>query len=96
MSDVINGAVEVLQAKLAGNSIGATVKFQIEGEGSIIVDSDGVYAGDDDAQCTLTADADTFQAIMDGSLNATAAFMTGKLSVDGDMGVAMQLGALLS
>jgi putative sterol carrier protein len=45
---------------------------------------------------TLTADAETFRAILDGSLNPTAAFMTGKLAVDGDMGAAMRLGAVLS
>ena len=37
-----------------------------------------------------------FQAIFDGDLNATSAFMTGKLSVDGDMGMAMKLAAVLA
>ncbi len=96
MSDVISGAVEALTAKLGGQTIDSTVKFRIEGEGAIMVDEDGVHAGDDEADCTLSADADTFAAIMDGNLNATAAFMTGKLSVDGDMGVAMKLGAILA
>ena len=31
-----------------------------------------------------------------GKSNPTAAFMSGKLSVDGDMGKAMQLGAALA
>jgi len=44
----------------------------------------------------LTADAETFQGIFAGSVNPTAAFMMGKLTVDGDMGLAMQLGAVLS
>jgi putative sterol carrier protein len=96
MSDVINGAVKALQAKLGDGGFDSSVKFTIEGEGSVVVDSDGARAGDDDTDCTLTADADTFQSMMDGSLNPTAAFMTGKLSVDGDMGVAMKLGALLA
>ena len=96
MSDVINGAVEALQAKLGDSGFDSSVKFTIEGEGSVVVDSDGVRAGDEEVACTLSADSDTFQSIMDGSLNPTAAFMTGKLSVDGDMGVAMKLGALLA
>ncbi len=95
MSEVIEGAVEALKEKLGDDGFDATVKFSIEGEGSVIVDGDGVRAGDDDADCTLSADVDTFQAIMEGNLNPTAAFMTGKLSVDGDMGVAMRLGAVL-
>jgi putative sterol carrier protein len=95
MSDIIAGAVEALTEKL-GDGFDRSVKFEITGEGSVIVDSDGVRAGDGDADCTLTADAETFQAMMEGNLNPTAAFMTGKLSVDGDMGVAMKLGALLA
>ncbi len=96
MSDVIGGAVEALQGRLGDGGFDSIVKFEIEGEGGIIVDGDGVRAGDDDAECTLSADADTFQQIMDGSLNPTAAFMTGKLTVDGDMGLAMKLGAILA
>lgn len=96
MSDVLEGAVTALTARMEGADFDQSVKFTIEDEGSVIVDADGVRIGDDDADCTLTASADTFEAMMDGSLNPTAAFMTGKLSVDGDMGVAMKLGALLA
>lgn len=95
MSDVINQAVEALSAKLDGGFDGS-VKFNIEGEGSIIVDQSGVRAGDDDTDCTMTADADTFEAILSGDQNPTAAFMSGKLTVDGDMGTAMKLGSVLS
>ena len=42
-----------------------------------------------------TADAETFQDILNGDLDATSAFMSGRLSVDGDMGTAMQLAGLL-
>ena len=65
------------------------------GEGAIMVDADGVRAGDEDADVTLTADADVFREILEGDLNPTSAFMTGKLSVGGDMGLAMRLGSLL-
>jgi len=92
MSDVIEAAVAALNDKIEGGFDGSA-KFVIEDEGSIIVDSDGVRASDDDAEVTLTADLETFKAMMDGELNPTAAFMTGKLSVDGDMGLAMKLGA---
>lgn len=95
MSDVVNQAVEALNAKMDGGFDG-TAKFVIEGEGSLIIDGDGVRAGDDDADVTLTADTDTFKSILDGDLNPTAAFMTGKLSVDGDMGAAMKLASVLT
>ena len=42
------------------------------------------------------ADADTFQGMLSGDVNPTSAFMTGGLKIDGDMGTAMKLGAILS
>lgn len=95
MSDVINAAVEALNAKLGGAGFDGSAKFVINGEGSIMMDGEGARASDDDADVTMTADADVFQAILEGAENPTAAFMTGKLSVDGDMGLAMKLAGVL-
>lgn len=95
MSDVITEAVAALNAKMDGGFDG-TAKFDLQGEGTIMMDSDGARAGDGDAEVTLSADADTFKAILDGEQNPTTAFMTGKLSVDGDMGLAMKLAGVLS
>lgn len=94
MSEMINSAVEALSAKLSG-AFDGVAKFVIEGEGALVIEGDTVRAGDDDADVTMTASADVFQQIMAGDLNPTAAFMGGQLSVDGDMGKAMQLGGLL-
>lgn len=95
MSAIIDAAVAALSDKLSGGFAGIA-KFVIPGEGSIVLDGNGVRAGDDDADVTLTADADVFQQILSGDLNPTSAFMTGKLAVDGNMGLAMQLGSALS
>jgi len=95
MSDVINAAVEALNAKLGGAGFDGSAKFVINGEGSIMMDGEGARASDDDADVTMTAEADVFQAILEGEQNPTAAFMTGKLSVDGDMGLAMKLAGVL-
>lgn len=95
MSDIIAKAVEALNERLDGEFDGSA-KFVIEDEGSIIIDADGARASDDEADVTLSADVDTFKAILVGDLNATSAFMTGKLSLDGDMGMAMKLGSVLS
>ncbi len=94
MSDVIKAAVAKLNEKMDGGFDG-TAKFAIEGEGAIMMDENGARAGDDDADVTLSADAETFAEILDGSLNPTSAFMSGRLAVDGDMGLAMKLGAVL-
>ena len=95
MSDVINAAVSALNDKLGGADFDGSAKFMIEGEGAVVIDSSGARASDEEADVTLTADVDTFQSMMTGDLNPTAAFMSGKLSVDGDMGMAMKLGSIL-
>ena len=96
MSDILSGAVTKLNEKLAGAAFAGTAKFEIADEGSIIVDGDGARAEDGPADVTMSADAETFQAIIAGETDPTAAFMTGKLTVDGDMGMAMQLAAALA
>lgn len=96
MSDVINHAVAALNEKLGAGAFDGTAKFVIEGEGAIMLDSGGARAGDEEADVTMTADADTFRDILDGNQNPTAAFMTGKLKIDGDMGAAMRLAPALS
>ncbi|MEM6619548.1 MAG: SCP2 sterol-binding domain-containing protein [Pseudomonadota bacterium] len=95
MSDVISQAVEALKAKV-GDGFSGSIKVVIEGEGALMIDGEGVRAADEEASCTLTADAETFQGMLTGDVNPTTAFMTGKLTVDGDMGQAMQLGSVLS
>ena len=96
MSDIVNQAVAELNAKVAGSDFDGTAKFDIEGEGSVVIDSSGARASDEETDVTLSADAETFQDILSGDLNPTSAFMTGKLKVDGDMGMAMKLATVLA
>lgn len=96
MSDVIDQAVNALNEKLSGSGFDGTAKFVIEGEGAIMLDGDGARAGDDAAEVTMLADTDTFREILDGSLNPTSAVMSGRLTIEGDMGVAMRLAPALS
>ncbi|HEX2293308.1 MAG TPA: SCP2 sterol-binding domain-containing protein [Gaiellaceae bacterium] len=69
--------------------------FEIDGAGTWKVDVDdgkvSVAEGGGDADATIAASEDTFQQIASGDLNATTAYMTGKLKVRGDMGAAMKL-----
>ena len=96
MSDIVNAAVEALNKRLDGQGFDGVAKFVIEGEGNIVIDENGARAGDEPADVTLTANTDTFQQILEGDLNPTSAFMSGRLAVDGDMGAAMRLGGVLS
>lgn len=94
MSDVISEAVSQLSDKI-GTGFDGCAKFVVEDEGCIMIDSAGVRAADETSDVTLTASTETFKAILDGEMNPTSAFMTGKLSVDGDMGAAMKLAGVL-
>lgn len=94
MSDSIDEAVKALSARI--DDFDGNAKFVFGEEGTIMLDSSGARAGDGEADVTLTAEPDTFRAIFEGELDPTAAFMSGKLSVDGDMGQAMKLAGALS
>jgi len=94
---LIDGAVAALTEKMGDEVFDAgSSKFEIEGEGAIMIDASGVHAGDGEADVTLKADSDTFHGVLSGDVNPTTAFMTGKLTVDGDMGLAMKLAGILA
>ena len=48
-----------------------------------------------DAKCTVAAVDQDFLAIVNGKLNAQMAFMSGKLKIQGDMGLALKLQQIL-
>jgi putative sterol carrier protein len=81
------------EAKTAGMT--NSYVFEIDGAGTWKVDVDDgkvtVTEGGGDADTTISASDETFQKIAAGEQNATAAYMTGKLKIKGDMGAAMKL-----
>lgn len=91
MSTLLNEALQAVSEKLGDQELPGTVKFTLNGEGSIVVDATGARISDDETDVTLSADADVFKDILEGNLGATGAFMSGRLSIDGNMGIAMQL-----
>ena len=95
MSEIMTHAIKALSERLSDGFDG-TAKFEIEGEGSIMVDENGVREGDDEADVTMIASVETFQGIIEGDVNPTMAFMSGKLRIEGNMGMAMKLGSALS
>lgn len=95
MSVLIDTAIERLQARV-GTFDEGTAKFVMPGEGAIMLDPQGIRAGDEEADVTLTATPEVFRAILEGEMNPTSAFMSGKLTIDGSMGLALKLGAALA
>jgi putative sterol carrier protein len=96
MSQILNQARDVLTQKLDGGVFDGSAKFSIAGEGALILDLEGVRISDEPADVTLSATAEVFEDILAGTQNPTSAFMSGKLLVEGDMGLAMRLAGFLS
>ena len=75
------------------------VKFDFTDDGVIFVDGTEtpplISHEDKEAECTLKCSIDTFEGFMNGTADPTMAFMTGKLKVDGSMGIAMKLNAII-
>jgi putative sterol carrier protein len=80
-------------AKTAG--MNNSYVFDIEGAGTWTVKvADGtvtVDEGDTGGDCTISTTAETFEKVVKGEQNPTAAYMSGKLKIKGDMGAAMKL-----
>ena len=58
-------------------------------------ESNEVTDEDGDAACTITTDMETFKGMYDKSVSPQAAFMTGKIKIAGDMGIALKLQSVI-
>ena len=80
-------------SRLAG--IRQTYLFDVEGQGCWLVDVRDdkltVTEGPQPADVTIKTSGETFEKIVKGDQNATTAYMTGKLRIEGDLGAAMKL-----
>lgn len=94
----LTGAMQDRVAK-QGAIAGKVVIFDFGGDGLIRLDGKAEPASvsndDGDADCRVRITLDDFADIADGKQNPQMAFMTGKIKVEGDLGIAMQLGQLL-
>lgn len=91
-----------LQSKMAmAHGLDAKVKFDFGDDGNILVDtteSPAVITENSDADdndLTLSCSINVFEGILNGSQDPNIAFMMGKLKVQGNMGLAMKLNAIL-
>jgi putative sterol carrier protein len=80
--------------------LGATLKFDFGDDGVLMLDATQVpnlvSNEDGEAQCTMAISIENFMEMAEGNLDGTAAFMSGKLKIQGDMGIAMKLGPILA
>ncbi len=86
---------EAVKGKVAGGGIEESVKFDLGETGKIFVQGSTVSNDDAEADCTVGISPEDLSELLSGDLNPTAAFMGGKLKVDGDMSVAMKLGSIV-
>ncbi|MDG2475204.1 MAG: SCP2 sterol-binding domain-containing protein [Paracoccaceae bacterium] len=96
MKEEIQRAIASLKEKMEDQEIDGSIKFEIEDIGSIVIIGKDVKESEENTDCTLRGDLETFMDIFNGDTSSTSAFMSGKLKIDGSMGTAMQYNAILS
>ena len=89
-------ATDTFRSKVGEDSgLGATLKFDCGADGVIVIDGastpNTVDNTDRATDCTIALGIDTLAEMLSGELNPMNAFMTGKMQVTGDMGLALKL-----
>ena len=86
----------------AAKGMNSTIQFNLTGDGGAtyhIVVKDGVATVNEGAAATpnmtMTVAAQDYLDIQSGKLNGQMAFMSGKMKIAGDMGLAMKMQSLI-
>ena len=81
------------------SGMGRTIKFDF-GDQQLFLNGKGekneVTQSNDAAECTINIALNDFNAMLKGKLDPMQAMMTGKLTIEGDMGAAMKLQSIFS
>ncbi len=97
----LESVVDGLKQKIGEDcGLAARIKFDFGDQGIVILDATQipnlVSTTDANTDCTMIISLENFMALAEGSLDGASAFMSGKLKIQGDMSIAMKLGAILS
>ena len=89
-------AKDALTERVANSNFERVLKFDCGQDGVLVINRHELSTEDAEAECTIAITLEDLHSLVKGELNPVAGFMQGKLRIDGDMGVAMQLQNLLS
>lgn len=96
----LESVTETIKGRVGDDAgLGATLKFDMGDDGVIFIDGKStpntVSNDNKDADCMIGVTLEDLEAMTAGDLAPTTAFMSGKLRVEGDMGVAMKLQTIM-
>ena len=80
-----------LKPRVEASTFDRSVKFDTGGDGVILIEGNSISTIDGPADCTIKLSLGDLEDLVSGELNPTSAYMTGKIKVEGDMSIAMQL-----
>ena len=91
----IREIADQIKPKVESAGFERSVKFDTGADGVIVIDGATISTTDAPADCTIKLSLGDLEDLISGDLSPTTAFMTGKLKVKGNMGVAMKLQSIL-
>ncbi len=84
-----------MREKVAASDFANVLKFDCGDDGVIVIDHQTVTTVDKEADCTLRLSRKNLEKLLRGKLNPAMAVMSGKVKIDGEMSLALQLAKLL-
>lgn len=85
------------EARNIGKAVALVVTGELTGRWVVDCSTDpaSVRESDESAATTITLDSTALENMLKGELSPPAAFMSGQIKVDGDLGAAVKLGQFL-